>query len=65
MEDVVAIRGNRTVKRLGALIALGAAAFLMLMKAHTAYGAGGLALNTDYPGISVKPGDNLNIPVML
>ena len=35
------------------------------MNVHTAYAAEGLKLSTDYPGISVKPGDNLNIPVTL
>ncbi|MGN0159080.1 MAG: NEW3 domain-containing protein [Brotaphodocola sp.] len=28
-----------------------------------AFAAGGLELSTDYPGIAVKPGDNLNIPI--
>ncbi|MGN0371756.1 MAG: NEW3 domain-containing protein [Enterocloster sp.] len=31
--------------------------------AVTAWAAGGLELNSDYPGISVKPGDNLSIPI--
>lgn len=29
------------------------------------YAAGGLELTTDYPGMSVKPGDSLNIPISL
>ena len=49
----------------GVLAVLMAAVFLVFMGTHTVYGAGGLDLNTDYPGISVKPGDNLNIPVTL
>ncbi|MCC8025424.1 MAG: NEW3 domain-containing protein [Clostridium sp.] len=65
MEETVAIRRNRIRVRRGLLAVFGVAAFLLLMNVHTAYGAGGLKLNTDYPGISVKPGDNLNIPVSL
>lgn len=65
MVNAVANRKGGTGRRSGILAVFLAAAFLLLMGAHTAYGAGGLDLNTDYPGISVKPGDNLNIPVTL
>lgn len=53
-------------KRRGIFLAVFMAALLFLfMNVHTVYAAGGLKLSTDYPGISVKPGDNLNIPVTL
>ena len=65
MEEAMVIRKGGTGKRLGLLAVLMAAVFLVFMGAHTVYGAGGLDLNTDYPGISVKPGDNLNIPITL
>lgn len=45
------------------LTVFAAAALLLVLSVHTAYGAGALSLSTDYPGISVKPGDNLSIPV--
>lgn len=38
---------------------------LFWLSAWPAYAAGGLALTTDYPGMSVKPGDSLNIPISL
>lgn len=41
------------------------AVFLMLAMPFQAQAAGGLELNVDYPGMSVKPGDNLSIPVTL
>ena len=65
MEEAMVIRKGGTGKRFGLLAVLMAAVFLVFMGAHTVYGAGGLDLNTDYPGISVKPGDNLNIPITL
>ena len=65
MEEAMVIRKDGTGKRFGFLAVLMAAVFLVFMGAHTVYGAGGLDLNTDYPGISVKPGDNLNIPITL
>lgn len=65
MVNAAADRKGLNGKRSGILAVFIAAAFLLLMGAHTAYGAGGLDLSTDYPGISVKPGDNLNIPVTL
>lgn len=36
---------------------------VLFITAIPAYAAGGLELSTDYPGISVKPGDNLKIPI--
>ena len=65
MEEAMVIRRDGTGKRFGVLAVLMAAVFLVFMGTHTVYGAGGLDLNTDYPGISVKPGDSLNIPVTL
>ena len=68
MEKAVVIRKDKAGKQFGFpafLLAVAAVLFLVFMGAHTAYGAGGLELNTDYPGISVKPGDNLNIPITL
>lgn len=38
---------------------------LLWFTAMPAYAAGGLELTTDYPGMSVKPGDNLSIPISL
>lgn len=38
-------------------------AFVLCMTAIPAYAAGGVELHSDYPGISVKPGDNLKIPI--
>lgn len=35
----------------------------LVLSAVPAFAAGGLELRTSYPGISVKPGDNLNIPI--
>lgn len=61
-------KGREAVRKGGIMIILMAAVFLLFalfVNVHTVYGAGGLELNTDYPGISVKPGDNLNIPVTL
>lgn len=40
-------------------------ALLLWLAALPAYAAGGLELVTDYPGMSVKPGDSLNIPIRL
>ncbi len=40
MEETVAIRRNRIRVRRGLLAVFGAAAFLLLMNVHTAYGAG-------------------------
>ena len=57
MEEAMVIRKGGTGKRFGLLAVLMAAVFLVFMGAHTVYGAGGLDLNTDYPGISVKPGE--------
>lgn len=65
MVNAVADRKGFIGKRSGILAVFLAAAFLILMGVHTVYGAGGLDLSTDYPGISVKPGDNLNIPITL
>lgn len=41
------------------------AAFLLLFTPIRANAAGGLELSVDYPGMSVKPGDNLNIPITI
>ena len=60
MEEAMVIRRDGTGKRFGVLAVLMAAVFLVFMGTHTVYGAGGLDLNTDYPGISVKPGDSLS-----
>lgn len=35
----------------------------LVLSAVPAFAAGGLELRTNYPGIAVKPGDNLNIPI--
>lgn len=40
-------------------------AALLSFTAAPAYAAGGLEVATDYPGMSVKPGDNLSIPITL
>lgn len=40
-------------------------ALLLWLAALPVYAAGGLELVTDYPGMSVKPGDSLNIPIRL
>lgn len=40
-------------------------AFLLVFAAMPVYAAGGLDVTTDYPGMSVKPGDNLSIPISL
>lgn len=45
-----------------AMVCLTALLFLSLW-VRNAYGAGGLELNTDYTGMSVKPGDSLSIPI--
>ena len=50
MEEAMVIRKGGTGKRFGLLAVLMAAVFLVFMGAHTVYGAGGLDLNTDYPG---------------
>lgn len=41
------------------------AALFVLLAAAPSYAAGGLELTTSYPGISVKPGESLNIPLNL
>lgn len=38
---------------------------LLWLTALPVYAAGGLELTTDYPGMSVKPGDNLSIPISI
>ena len=45
-----------------AAVSLAAMAFLAVW-AHPAYAEGGLEMNTQYPGVSVKPGDSLSIPI--
>ena len=40
-------------------------AFLLVFAEMPVYAAGGLDVTTDYPGMSVKPGDNLSIPISL
>lgn len=47
-----------------AAVSLAAMAFLAVW-AHPAYAEGGLEMNTQYPGVSVKPGDSLSIPIEL
>lgn len=47
------------------VMALLLALFLSAAAGLKAYAAGGLSMTTEYPGISVKPGDILNIPVTL
>lgn len=42
-----------------------AMALLLWFTALPVYAAGGLELVTDYPGMAVKPGDSLNIPISL
>lgn len=65
MEDAIVSRQSGR-RRGGIFLAVFMAAVLFLvLNVHTAYAAGGLKLSTDYPGISVKPGDSLNIPVTL
>lgn len=47
-------------------VAAAAAAFIMAMGwTFPARAAGGLDLHTEYPGMSVKPGDSVSIPVSL
>ena len=41
------------------------AMFMLFIAPFQAHAAGGLELSTDYPGMSVKPGDNLSIPITL
>lgn len=65
MERKTAIKTIGTGKCSSILAVFMAAVFLLFMCVHPAYAAGGLEMNTDYPGISVKPGDNLNIPITL
>lgn len=64
MEEAVAGRREGSRGR-SYILALLAAVCMVFFCVHTVYAAGGLELTTDYPGISVKPGDNLNIPVVL
>lgn len=48
------------------LMAVGLTAFaIMSVWAFPAHADGSLELNTEYPGISAKPGDNLSIPIQI
>lgn len=51
-------------RNLAAAAVMTAAAFAIYFS-FPSYAAGGLELSTDYPGISVKPGDSLSLPVSL
>lgn len=47
------------------LLAFLMSATVVTVSPFNSYAAGGLDLSTQYPGMSVKPGDNLNIPITL
>lgn len=64
METMVKKREG-TRRKTAALILVLAAVCALLLGGQAAFAAGGLSLSTDYPGISIKPGDNLNIPITL
>ena len=64
METMVKKREG-TRRKTAALILFLAAVCALLLGGQAAFAAGGLSLSTDYPGISIKPGDNLNIPITL
>lgn len=65
MEEAIVSKRNEKRRVWAFLAVFLAAALFLFLNVHTAYAAEGLKLSTDYPGISVKPGDNLNIPVTL
>ncbi len=69
MEKIIAVKKEKElmgIRRRIWGIALIAAVLLTLLTGHMrAYAAGGLDLSTDYPGISVKPGDSLSIGLNL
>ena len=65
MEKAIVTKPSGKRRRWAFLAAFMAAVLFLFLNVHTAYAAEGLKLSTDYPGISVKPGDNLNIPVTL
>lgn len=54
---------KRGIKQAAGMLA--ALCMFLSMGAMTAFAAGGLELSADYPGISVKPGDSLSIPITL
>ena len=47
------------------ILAVMAAVLMMFMRPIPAIAAGGLSMHADYPGMSVKPGDSLSIPITL
>ena len=65
MEEAIVTRPIEKRRIWAFLAAFMAAVLLLFLNVPAAYAAEGLKLSTDYPGISVKPGDNLNIPVKL
>lgn len=52
-------------KKIAITMVLIAAVFIMAAMPFQVHAAGGLEMNTDYPGMSVKPGESLNIPISL
>ena len=69
MEKVIALNRKEWAEKIRrsawACTLILAVLLMLLMGARRTYGAGGLELNTDYPGISVKPGDTLSIGLTL
>ena len=55
----------RTMEKKYSMAVILAAVCLAVMCAFPARADGGLKLHTEYPGITVKPGDSLSIPVSL
>lgn len=56
---------KRTKHGTGILASLCVTAALLAATSFSSFAAGGLELNADFPGVSVKPGDNLSIPITL
>lgn len=69
MEKAVEIGRQTSSRRMHILIAALAAALMALAlfwgNAGTVYAAGGLELSTDYPGMTITPGETLNLTLNL
>ncbi|HJC22596.1 MAG TPA: hypothetical protein H9761_02685 [Candidatus Eisenbergiella merdavium] len=69
MEKAVEIGRQTSSRRMHILIAAFAAALMALAlfwgNAGTVYAAGGLELSTDYPGMTITPGETLNLTLNL
>lgn len=67
MEDIMVKAKKLEViqKRISVAMVFIVAVFMLFLVPFQAHAAGGLELSTDYPGMSVKPGDNLSIPITL